>query len=205
MIKTRVNLYTADLLPQKQRLTFSRMMITVAVLVCCSLLVYVIGVWHEIELQAEKRQATAKQNQLVTQKTQLEQQLAKRKPDADLIAKVELEQQRLSLKQLLKDELSQRKALISQGYSPILTDLAKVADASVWLSRISIEQQLADPQRIEFEGYGRYPQSIPLWIDRLKMTSTLKGYAFSAMTMNRGEDKPLAFKLTSQPAAKEQP
>jgi hypothetical protein len=78
-----------------------------------------------------------------------------------------------------------------------------VADSSVWLSHITIEQQNNDAQRIEFEGYGRHPQSIPLWIDKLKTTSTLKGYAFSAMTMDRGEAQPLAFKLISQPIAKE--
>ncbi|AVV84047.1 MSHA biogenesis protein, MshI2 [Shewanella putrefaciens] len=33
---------------------------------------------------------------------------------------------------------------------------------------------------------------------KLKTTNTLKGQAFSSMTMDRGEDKPLAFTLTSE-------
>jgi Tfp pilus assembly protein PilN len=154
-------------------------------------------------LQTLSEQVSRERNRLNDQKTQLELQIAARQPDANLVAKVELEQQRLDLKKLLKDELSQRNTLISQGYSPMLTDLAAVADANVWLSHITIEQQDTDVQRIEFEGYGRNPQSIPLWIDKLKTTSTLKGYAFSAMTMDRGEAQPLAFKLISQPIAKE--
>jgi Tfp pilus assembly protein PilN len=203
VIKTAVNLYTTDLLPKRQRLTFLSMMLTLIFLSGCSALLYVIGLWHADELQTLSQQASSNKNRLISQKTQLEQQIAARKPNADLVAKVELEQQRLALKKLLKDELSQRKTMISQGYSPMLTDLAGVADSSVWLSHISIEQQKNDAQRIEFEGYGRNPQSIPLWIDKLKTTSTLKGYAFSAMTMDRGEGQPLAFKLISQPTAKE--
>ncbi|MFT6978223.1 MAG: Tfp pilus assembly protein PilN [Shewanella psychromarinicola] len=203
MIKTAVNLYSTDLLPKKQRLTFIRLMLALAFLCGCSAVLYAVGLWHADELQTLNQQASTEKNRLKNQKSQLEQQIASRKPNGDLVAKVELEQQRLELKKLLKDELSQRNTLISQGYSPMLTDLAAVADSSVWLSHITIEQQNNDAQRIEFEGYGRHPQSIPLWIDKLKTTSTLKGYAFSAMTMDRGEAQPLAFKLISQPIAKE--
>ncbi|WP_351016199.1 fimbrial assembly protein [Shewanella sp. AC91-MNA-CIBAN-0169] len=203
MIKTSVNLYTTDLLPKKQRLTFARMMLALAFFTGGCAVLYVVGLWHTDELQKLNQQASSTKSRLTNQKTQLEQQIALRKPNADLVAKVELEQQRLDLKKLLKDELSQRKTMISQGYSPMLTDLAAVADSNVWLSHITIEQQNTSAQRIEFEGYGRNPQSIPLWIDKLKTTSTLKGYAFSAMTMDRGEAQPLAFKLISQPVAKE--
>ncbi|MGI2170280.1 PilN domain-containing protein [Shewanella sp. MF05960] len=203
MIKTSVNLYTADLLPQQQRLTFTRLAVTLLLLFGLCIAFYGVGSWQQNQLHAVQQQASNDKDQLTAQKTQLEAQIAARKPDSALVAQVELEEQRLDLKIRLKDELGQRKNLISQGYSPMLTDLAAVADANVWLSHISISQQDNAPQRIEFEGYGRYPQSIPLWIDRLKNTSTLKGYAFSAMTMDRGDDQPLMFKLTSQTADKE--
>ncbi|MGI1999680.1 fimbrial assembly protein [Shewanella frigidimarina] len=203
MIKTSVNLYTTDLLPKKQRLTFARMIQALAFFTAGCAVLYVVGLWHVDELQKLNQQANSTKSRLTNQKTELEQKIALRKPNADLVAKVELEQQRLDLKKLLKDELSQRKTMISQGYSPMLTDLAAVADSNVWLSHITIEQQNTSAQRIEFEGYGRNPQSIPLWIDKLNTTSTLKGYAFSAMTMDRGETQPLAFKLISKPVAKE--
>ncbi|WP_350431980.1 fimbrial assembly protein [Shewanella sp. H8] len=179
------------------------MIIALALFIGCSALLYGVGLWNTDELQVLNQQENSKKNSLTEQKNQLEQQIAERKPDAKLVAKVELERQRLDLNKLLKDKLSQMDMLISQGYSPMLTDLAAVADNSLWLSHITIEQQSNDVQRIEFEGYGRNPQSIPLWIDKLKNTATLKGYAFSAMTMDRGEAQPLAFKLISQPSAKE--
>lgn len=203
MIKTSVNLYSDNLLPIQQRLTLTRLMSVLGLFVVIFIVLYGVVMWQQQQLQAKQQQASHDNVQLNDQKIALEAQIAARKPDSALVAQVELEEQRLALKIRLKDELSQRQNLISKGYSPMLTDLASVADANVWLSHISIVQQDNGPQRVEFEGYGRNPQSVPLWIDKLKNTETLKGYAFSAMTMDRGDDQPLMFKLTSQISDKE--
>lgn len=198
MIKTKVNLYSATLLPPKQRLNFLTLSVSVAVLLGLTVLLYVVESYQFNELQHQASQAAQKNNRLVEQKDNLEAQVAQRVPDQDLVTRVELEEQRLTLKRLLKAELENRTALISQGYSPMLTDLAAVADANVWLSRIYFNEQ-----QIEFEGFGQQPSSIPRWIERLKTADTLKGFAFAAMTMDRGENQPLAFKLTSVQADKE--
>lgn len=198
MIKTKVNLYSATLLPPKQRLNFLTLSVAVAVLLGLTVLLYVVESYQFYELQHQASQAEQKNNRLVEQKDNLEAQVAQRVPDQDLVTRVELEEQRLTLKRLLKAELENRTALISQGYSPMLTDLAAVADANVWLSRIYFNEQ-----QIEFEGFGQQPSSIPRWIERLKTADTLKGFAFAAMTMDRGENQPLAFKLTSVQADKE--
>ena len=50
-------------------------------------------------------------------------------------------------------------------------------------------------QDFMFEGFADHPQSIPQWIGKLKTRQTLKGQTFSSMSMDRGEDKPLAFTL----------
>ncbi|MDP5147713.1 fimbrial assembly protein [Shewanella sp. ULN5] len=198
MIKTKVNLYSATLLPPKQRLNFLTLSVSVAVLLGLTVLLYVVESYQFYELQHQASQAEQKNSRLVEQKDNLEAQVAQRVPDQDLVTRVELEEQRLTLKRLLKAELENRTALISQGYSPMLTDLAAVADANVWLSRIYFNEQ-----QIEFEGFGQQPSSIPRWIERLKTADTLKGFAFAAMTMDRGENQPLAFKLTSVQADKE--
>jgi hypothetical protein len=76
VIKTAVNLYTTDLLPKRQRLTFLSMMLTLIFLSGCSALLYVIGLWHADELQTLSQQASSNKNRLISQKTQLEQQIA---------------------------------------------------------------------------------------------------------------------------------
>ena len=198
MIKTNVNLYSTTLLPPKQRLNFLVLSVSVVALLGLTVLLHLVGSYLLYDVQHQVAQVEQNNNRLVEQKDNLEAQVAQRAPDQDLVSRVELEEQRLTLKRLLKSELENRTALISQGYSPMLTDLATVADANVWLSRIHFNEQ-----QIEFEGFGQQPSSIPRWIERLKTADTLKGFAFAAMTMDRGEDQPLAFKLTSVQANQE--
>lgn len=193
MIKSRVNLYSATLLPPEQRLTFATLMAYATGLILLCLLVGAYSYWQLNQSEFALQQASSQKQQLDQQKLELEAQIAARKPDPALVARVDLESQQLELKQLLMSELTVRASLTSRGFGPVLKDLAKVADASVWLSRIAINEQ-----HFMFEGFADHPQSIPLWVGKLKTTNTLKGQAFSSMTMDRGEDKPLAFTLTSE-------
>ncbi|SIR02136.1 hypothetical protein SAMN05421840_107112 [Shewanella morhuae] len=192
MIKYRVNLYTPSLLPPKQKLTFARLgtyaLSVLLLLVVCMSYSY----WQVSSLRQELQLVTQKKQQLDTQKQTLEAELAARKADPALVERVDLVTQQLELKQLLMQELSLRASLTSRGFAPVLNDLAVVADGSVWLSHIVINEQ-----DFMFEGFAEHPQSIPLWVDKLKTTHTLKGQAFSSMSMDRGEDKPLAFTLKS--------
>ncbi|MFB2779033.1 PilN domain-containing protein [Shewanella mangrovisoli] len=193
MIKSRVNLYSAALLPPKQSLTFSKLMsYTLGLVLVCGILA-AFSYWQLTESQRALSQASTQKQQFGQQKAELEAQIATRKPDPELVARVELESQQLELKQLLMSELALRSSLTSRGFAPVLKDLAMVADASVWLNHIVINEQ-----HFMFEGFADHPQSIPQWVGKLKTTNTLKGQAFSSMTMDRGEDKPLAFTLTSE-------
>lgn len=193
MIKSRVNLYSATLLPPELRLTFAKLMTYVAGLALLCMFAGAYGYWQLGQSEQALQQDSQQKQQLEQQKAALEAQIAVRKPDPALVARVELESQQLELKQLLISELALRSALTSRGFAPVLKDLAQVSDASVWLSRIMINEQ-----NVMFEGFADHPKSIPLWVGKLKTTSTLKGQAFSSMTMDRGEDKPLAFTLTSE-------
>ena len=132
-------------------------------------------------------------DELNDEKARLELEIAARKPSQALVDKLQLAEQRLSLKQGLKGELLQRNAVVNPGYSQLLTELASVSDTSIWLSRISVREGV-----YEFEGFGQAPQNIPQWIERLKSSQILTGYAFSSMTLDRGEGLPLAFKLSSK-------
>jgi len=191
-MKSRVNLYSATLLPPEQRLTFARLMAYATGLILLCVIVGAYGYWQLSQSEFALQQASSQKQRLDQQKLELEAQIAARKPDPALVARVDLESQQLALKQLLMSELAVRSSLTSRGFGPVLKELATVSDASVWLSRITINEQ-----HFMFEGFADHPQSIPLWVGKLKTTSTLKGQAFSSMTMDRGEDKPLAFTLTS--------
>lgn len=191
-MKLRVNLYSELLFPAEIRLSFLRLnqllLSVVLVLLLSSALAYgLVDKLGSVKSDSQQTKAT-----LDARKLELEDQLAQRQPSAPLVAEVELKAQQLELKQMLIGKLSQQQAFTSLGYSPLMTDLASVADRSIWLNRIQVNEN-----RYIFEGYTSNPKSVPNWIDRLKTTSTLKGHSFASMTMLQGEDQPLAFRLTS--------
>lgn len=191
-IKTRINLYSESLLPPKLRLSFNRMITGLMILLVLSVLGSTLSYVLVLGLESDHAELTSKKKSLDLEKTDLEAKIAQRSPDAKLVAKVDLLAQQIELKRLLLGELTQREALTSHGYSPLMEDLARVANASIWLNRFQVEED-----NFVFEGFTASAHSVPLWVDRLKMTETLKGQAFASMTMNRGDDQPLSFTLTT--------
>lgn len=192
-MKTRVNLFSASLLPPELRLSFNHL--TLVLLVLVGLFTIAIGGSYALvsALNTDKAELSTQKRNLDNQKQDLETALANRAPDSALVDEVDLLSQQVELKRMLLGELSQREALTSHGYSPLMKDLARVANSNIWLSRIQV-----DNNSFIFEGFSSAPHSVPLWVDRLKLTDTLKGHAFASMTMSRGEGKPLAFTLTSK-------
>jgi Tfp pilus assembly protein PilN len=192
-MKSRINLYSASLLPPKLRLTFTRLSLALAATVLLSLMFAAFLSWESQNLMAHIHLTQSQADELNDEKARLEREIAARKPSQNLVNKFQLAEQRLRLKQGLKGELLQRNAVVNPGYSQLLTELASVSDSSSWLSRISVREGV-----YEFEGFGQTPQSIPQWVERLKSSQILTGYAFSSMTLDRGEGLPLAFKLSSK-------
>ncbi|MCL1139304.1 PilN domain-containing protein [Shewanella pneumatophori] len=191
-MKLRVNLYSDTLFPPELRLSFSRLNKALVALVCLLLLTTAVFWGLNSSLESDKKQLMLVKKSLDSEKQDLEAELAKRGPNKALVAEVELKAQQLELKQKLFGKLNQQEVLTSYGYSPLMTDLASVADAKLWLNRIQVNEN-----KYIFEGFTSSPEGVPLWVDKLKTTTTLKGHAFASMTMSLGEDQPLAFKLTS--------
>lgn len=191
-IKTRINLYSESLLPVELRLSFNRMFIGLIVMLVCSLVSATVNYVFVLGLESEYKELASKKNILVQDKKSLEEKIAQHSPDMKLVAKIDLMTQQIEFKIILLGELSQREEFTSRGYSSLMKDLAQVANTSIWLNRFQV-----DSDNYVFEGFTAAPHSVPLWIDRLKMTDTLKGQTFASMTMSRGEDQPLSFTLTS--------
>lgn len=192
MSKTRINLYSSSLLPPRLRLSFTRLQAVAGVLLLLGGVLIGLGWWQQQSLAKQLVEINAQRQQLDVEKQQLEAQLAKRQPSAELVIELERRTQERELKRMLLTELGQRERMTSKGFAPVLQELAQVSDGSVWLSRIKLEDDL-----LEFEGFGQYPQSLPRWIDKLKQTESLRGRSFASMTMAREPGQPLGFILTS--------
>lgn len=191
--KLRVNLFNESLLPPKLRLSFVKLVQLTIGLVVLLLIANLISYLSVSDLTQQKSSLTQQKTSYDQQKSQLENQIAARSASPALVAEVDLMIQQLEVKRRLLGELGNVQALTSSGYSSLLTDLAIVADRSIWLSRIHVLED-----KFEFEGYSSAPLNVPQWVERLKQVETLKGQAFSTLTMSRGEGEPLSFILRSR-------
>ena len=191
--KLRVNLFNESLLPPKLRLSFVKLTQLTLGLVALLLIANLISFVSVTDLTQQKSTLLQQKTSYDKQKSQLETEIAARAASPALVAEVDLMAQQLEVKRRLLGELDNVQALTSRGYSSLMTDLARVADSSIWLSRIHVIED-----KFEFEGYSSAPLNVPQWVERLKQVDTLKGQAFSTLTMSRGEDEPLSFILRSR-------
>ncbi|QYJ86500.1 PilN domain-containing protein [Shewanella mesophila] len=191
--KLRVNLFNQSLLPPKLRVSFVKLTQLTLGLVVLLLIANLISYLSVADLTQQKSTLLQQKTSYDQQKSQLEIDIAARAASPALVAEVDLMAQQLEVKRRLLGELGNVQALTSRGYSSLLTDLARVADSSIWLRRIHVIED-----QFEFEGYSRAPLNVPQWVERLKQVDTLKGQAFSTLTMSRGEGEPLSFILRSR-------
>lgn len=193
-MKFRINLFNETLLPPQVRFSLIHLIQIAAGILGVGIICLVLGSWIISRQENQLKQLELTKTQLFNKQKNLEQQLAENKADPRLVTQVNLAKSRLKLKQLMLGELDRRSSINSQGFSPLLTDLGRVSNPNLWLDRIQVKDK-----SLIFEGYSLDAQAVPLWVESLKDTQTLKGFSFAAMTMNRGEKKPLAFLLTSLP------
>jgi Tfp pilus assembly protein PilN len=191
--KLRVNLFHVSLLPPKLRLSLVKLVQLTLGLLVLLLIVNLISYLSVSDLAQQKSALVLQKTNYDQQKSQLEQQIATRSASPMLVAEVNLLTQQLEVKERLLGELGHVEVLTSRGYSSLLTDLASVADNSIWLNRIHVIED-----RFEFEGYTSAPLNVSLWVERLKQVKTLKGQTFSTLTMKRGDNEPLSFVLRSR-------
>ncbi|MCF1427234.1 MAG: hypothetical protein LPD71_12915 [Shewanella sp.] len=196
-MKTRINLLSADILPPTLLITFDRV-------VLLSVLIILVGgfgnLWYyrqNSELQGQLSALQQDNIQLKNEAKQLEQLITNRSPDHELAAQVNDIGERLLLKQQLLAQVVRYSDTSRKGFSGLLTDLANVEAPKLWLTSIE-----AGNQRFDFEGYSIQAHTVPSWIELLKTTQSLKGYAFSAMSMEMGEEQLIGFVLSGQPEEK---
>ncbi|KFZ37812.1 hypothetical protein HR45_08120 [Shewanella mangrovi] len=193
MSKTRVNLFTPNLLPAKQRLTLMSVVILSGLILLLGALANAVLWYQNQSAKQHYAQLRAQIHTAEVQRDQLQQQLQQHQPTAALQAEVTKQQQELQLKTLLLSELAQREQLKSVGFTEKLQELATVSDGKIWLTRLRF-----DEQHLRFEGYSDTPAEVPAWIGRLSQTASFKGKSFASMTMARDQQHPLAFILTSE-------
>lgn len=181
----QVNLYTAELRPQRQKLS-ARSALALAVLV----LLAVAGLtgwehWRNQQLDtriaAVERQNQSLEKAIATMASQVEA----RKPDQELEAALERVTETIVRRQRLLERVEGLTAGGDAGFSGRLAALARQIPDDLWLTYVHLR---ADPAAMRIEGQTRSAERVPGYLASLGQEPAFIGETFSDFLLSRPED-----------------
>ncbi|REL28173.1 hypothetical protein DXX93_17450 [Thalassotalea euphylliae] len=192
MIKSSINLLQPELLPKKPWLTLS----TVISIWLLALLVMLAGAGYShfqrsdtaTELVQLNQQNESYNAQLETLKTQ------QSSAQADSVLTTEL----ATLKALTRNKryfhghLTDTEYTYIGGFAAAMKELSALHSAQISLHHIRIHED-----QFYFAGKARQANAVPNWLANFEQSQVLSGQVFQQLSMIEGEDKLIAFQVSS--------
>ena len=191
MMKTRVNLYTAEFRPNLQRLTLATVLALISFML---LLLLLVSYSADHGVRTAEQDVTAMETQLTALENEISlasDKAGQHEQSPALSQRLLLLEQRLHQRQEVLATLSDLTVVQESGFSGLMADLAHLRDADIRLTAIKL-----NGGRITLIGLARTPASIPRWISTFSQSKALAGKTFDRLTIDRGEQG-LAFQLSN--------
>ncbi|MBI2380318.1 MAG: PilN domain-containing protein [Gammaproteobacteria bacterium] len=195
--RQRINLYTEALKPERRLLDLGRSLGLVAAALALAGGLAWLDWSGELRAQAELERQTASLEALRKSVAEQRQRLAGRSPSPSLSRELAEAGEQLAARRALASALQQGAALERQGYSPVLTGLARQTQPGLWLTRIA-----AKGARLELEGLAREPEQVARWMEALGEDGALgrRGFASLDLAPTEPPGPLLRFSLRGEPA-----
>ena len=191
-MKNRVNLYHGQFHPKIHLLSLSLVISTwVFAALCCVLLYF----YETLEQQDIKLEIVSIEKNKQQQKqliTELQNALENTKVAPALLEQVEKNQQLISLKKHVLNELVGRKELKSSGFSNLMLDLASHSPSGLWLTHINL-----DGLSVIMEGAATDSSIVPKWLSLLGQTDYFRGQEFADTRLYRDTEQQLNFVIST--------
>ncbi|MCE2596030.1 hypothetical protein K6Y31_14550 [Motilimonas cestriensis] len=191
-MKTRINLYTQEFVPQRVWLSLPQMVSVWALILLAILLTSMWLNHRQQEMQMLARQSSAELAQQQSQLSALQAQLARHKSSPKLQKLLQQQQAELSVKQKLLAAVGRNETFKNAGFAGVLTDLAKVNDQDIRVTDIKVEDG-----QISLGGITYSNSAVPRWVGSFKGTQTLAGQEFALLKVVRNEQQEMIFELVA--------
>ncbi|MFT6896128.1 MAG: Tfp pilus assembly protein PilN [Paraglaciecola sp.] len=195
-MKTRINLFVADLQPRLQVLTLPFVFTVWAILAFIMGTVYYVQSTLEAQQQQELAAVEQQKQQQDTLVKGLQEQLSGRKEDPSLVQNISQQHRDIDLKQQVLVHLAGQESFKSNGFSDVMLGLAEHHQTGLWLTRVRL-----DENNVSIEGAAADSASIPKWVSKLGLTRHFSGQQFSTTTFYRDAAQQLHFTLNSRSAS----
>lgn len=194
-MKHNINLFQADLIPERPWLTLPRLLVALLIIVGILLLLKGYTSLQLRQLNAELQQQTSLRSELQSTSTQLSRQVANLRADPRLESQVMALDAEIRIRQSLIAEFQRRGQMTRQDYAGLLTDLARIDYEGLWLTRIQQRQG-----QIRLHGLTVDAGYLPTWMQDFNKSPMLSQRQFNMVTLKRDQQQLLSFELIGAPA-----
>ncbi|ERS88638.1 fimbrial assembly protein [Marinobacter sp. EVN1] len=181
-MQQQVNLYTAELRPNKQKLNATSALMALALVI-----VVVAGLAGLVRYQNQQLEAQAlaverQNNQLEQVVARLQDEVLARQPDPDLEAALARVTETISRRQRLLGRIETLAISGHSGFSGRLSALARQVPDNLWLTGIRLE---SFPATLTLKGQTRSADLVPRYLERLGEEPAFIGETFSDFRISR--------------------
>lgn len=192
----RVNLYTEELRPRRQKLQAG----TALAIVGAGLLLVILAAglvrYHNMDLDARVAGLEQQNRQLEQAVARLEGAVQGRQPDTDLQAQLADVTETLARRQRLLAKVESLVLSEDRRFSPGMAALARQIPEDVWLTGVTLA---ADADQVILEGRSRSGALVPLYLEKLGQEPAFAGKTFGAFRLSRVDEGPwIEFRVASQ-------
>jgi Tfp pilus assembly protein PilN len=191
-MKNRVNLYHAEFHPKLRLLTLSIVIFNwiLSTLFCGLLYFYVISEQQGVKSEIAKIEQNNQQQKILVE--ELQSAAENLKIDPKLLKQVETNQQLISLKKRVLNELAGQEELKSNGFSDLMIDLASHNQSGLWLTHIKL-----NGKSVEMKGAATDSAIVPKWLSSLGQTDYFRGQEFTDTRLYRDSEQQLNFVIST--------
>jgi hypothetical protein len=176
----QINLYNPALEPKVELLNGSRMLLALAAVVAVCLLAWGVAAGDAARLAKQERTQAARLVQLQGEVTSLTQQLAVRKPSAQLQADLDALAALLGARQEVLALLESGHLGDTRGVSEYFRAFARQTMEGLWLTGFSIGGAGND---IVIQGRTVDADLVPVYLRKLRRETPLRGHGFESMSV----------------------
>jgi Tfp pilus assembly protein PilN len=191
-MKNRVNLYHPEFHPKLRLLTLSIVILIwlFTLLVCASVYFYESFKQQDVHSAITMIERDKQQQQRLVE--ELQNAIDNQQVDPKLLKQVESNQQIISLKKRVLNELAGQEGLKSSGFANLMLDLASQNQSGLWLTHINL-----DGVTVVMEGATTDSATVPKWLRSLGQTDYFRGQEFADTRLYRDSTQQLNFIISS--------
>jgi len=181
-MKQQVNLYTSELRPVKQRLSFGTCVLLMLLVAALVLSAMGYGSWQNRQLASQANALERQTAQLQQAVETLSAQVEQRQPDPELELALGRVTETISRRQRLLERVEGLTANHQAGFSGRMAALARQIPDNLWLTSITLE---SSPASLRLEGRTRAPELVPGYLEQLGNESVFAGETFRHFELSR--------------------